>query len=597
MSRYPELAGRKTVELVRVSSKKQARQNDKGEWNIPAQDQMLLDFILEEELVLIRKFVETGSAYKRTTDEREVMVDILEMAKNKEFEVLVVYKLDRIGRKTLDSPMWIQQLYSYGIIIVSYQRNEGIVQLNSPMDSVRLVMEFWKNETYSEDMSKRSNDYQVQIVQAGKYRGGGRKNKYAYGYDLVYGQVVNNKGKYTSDVVINQDEAEVLKLIWYLSYYKDYGCRLIARYLNENGHTGEDGKKWCYSSINYILTNPIYKGYFHVEDKKRKEQIISIHRPDLVIIPEGMFDANLEKKQHRSTPHNGNKTGVPNKKLLNGLVYCGYCGSKLASWNNHRTYINANGERKKTIFQYYRCRAEYNSSGIYCEGQKTYSSSKLDPLVERQTIELIAELAGRSFSTDFLDEAGDGVKQIETKLKNKEKQLFHAQSELKALKKQIAKVLDGTSKFSEDDLAEQIQDSKDEIEKLLLEIDEISGQLKQEKLSVNEYSYLNNSLKNWVQLYKSVGVEEKRTLLGQVIDRIDVSKDNIEITYKISVVKFMEKSIPDNLGNNDKSSNNGDSNESNCVVLPSNLVEQAVRRDYKTITITKKIWWNNFILH
>lgn len=61
-------------------------------------------------------------------------------------------------------------------------------------------------------------------------------------------------------IVINEEEAEVVRLIYKLFLRDGWTRTAIADYLNENGYKKPTKGKWKTININSILTNEKYKG-------------------------------------------------------------------------------------------------------------------------------------------------------------------------------------------------------------------------------------------------------------------------------------------------------------------------------------------------
>ena len=82
--------------LLRVSSNQQLE----GDGDLSVQRQIILDYINNHEnWVLDNKeyFEGSKSAYKNKAEERDILQDALRDAKNREYDILVLYK-DEIGR-------------------------------------------------------------------------------------------------------------------------------------------------------------------------------------------------------------------------------------------------------------------------------------------------------------------------------------------------------------------------------------------------------------------------------------------------------------------------------------------------------------------
>ena len=88
--------------LLRVSSKQQLHDDD-----IPIQRAEIANYIAKRpDWVFDKEYIEKAvSAYKNTVKDREVLLQILEDAKTRQFDVLLTFMSDRIGR--------VQYVYCY----------------------------------------------------------------------------------------------------------------------------------------------------------------------------------------------------------------------------------------------------------------------------------------------------------------------------------------------------------------------------------------------------------------------------------------------------------------------------------------------------
>ncbi|MDD2445104.1 MAG: recombinase family protein [Candidatus Nanoarchaeia archaeon] len=211
-----ELEGLKAISLLRVSSKKQGTKlnnNDNNEIDIPEQRKIINDFMEKNKITLFREFIEGGvSAFKLKPDERDALRTIKAMALNKQFNILIVYASDRIGRIADESPAVIRFLNDLGIRVWSY--TEGEIKTNTHIDKLITYIQFWRNEEDSLKISKRSTDYHIQMIKDGKFRGG---IEAPYGYKLIDNGRLNHKGRKVLDLEIDENEFQIAKLIYDLS--------------------------------------------------------------------------------------------------------------------------------------------------------------------------------------------------------------------------------------------------------------------------------------------------------------------------------------------------------------------------------------------
>ena len=97
--------------LLRVSSRQQLHDDD-----IPIQRAEATEFIAKhEDWVFDREYLEKGvSAYHNGVEDREILQEIVKDAKNKEFEILLAYMSDRIGRQE-EYSFYVAELNRMGI--------------------------------------------------------------------------------------------------------------------------------------------------------------------------------------------------------------------------------------------------------------------------------------------------------------------------------------------------------------------------------------------------------------------------------------------------------------------------------------------------
>lgn len=541
--------GLRAVKLLRVSSDKQVG-DDK---DIPSQRKLVDEFIGREELTVVREFVESGiSGFKTKISNRDALNTIKRMADNKEFDVLVVYKSDRIGRTSDESPLVVKYLNDKGIRIFTASGEE--IKTESQFDKLITYLNFWQNETESVKLSERATDYHIVMTKEGRYRGG----RLPYGYRLVNNGSQNFKGRNILDVEIDPEQAEIIKLIYDLSINHNMGFRAIAKYLNENGYkekaTNPEG--WFFTTINSILNNPTYKGYFHMHSKLKNQTVLSEKQEHLVIIPEEIWELNQQVMKNRKTTEkkeDGTRhiVGITRGEgLLSGLVYCGHCGSKMHIWNNHKYYYRKNGEKVRLIKCNYRCKSAISSGKIKCDGQSTYSTQKIDSLVEEETIDFVIQLQDKKLNEEFKNNLLNNYERLLSEKKSKQRELEEKQKQLITLKKEIANALIGNSVFTVEELKESILLIQKDVDNLLKELNELDIKVVNYKNTLNEFENIDTNRSNWVEKYKRSDVMTKKQMLGNVIEKVIIFKDEVKIIFKTNWLEFQKNCSDDENGEN-----------------------------------------------
>lgn len=286
----------------------------------------------------------TGTEYF----ERPELMKLIEMAKRREFDAIIMWKLDRFGRKGLQREIIREQLKYYGVTTITLDPNEHADDDSPIGELIRLIYGF-KAEQERIDIierttrGKRERAMQGKLLGAGfplygyRWRSNKPKEKDAYVLNLEIVKVDENGTEWT--------EVKVVNLIFELAD-KGTPIRAIARYLNEKGIPTRKGKMWQPPTLHQMLTHPFYTGEATMfkqkgtEKKPGKKRPTRIIRPeeDQIKMPEGVVpqvidkalfervQARLEKNKREATRNNKN----PRESLLrSGFAKCGYCGGNV----------------------------------------------------------------------------------------------------------------------------------------------------------------------------------------------------------------------------------------------------------------------------
>ena len=117
-------------------------------------------------------FEGSQSAYKSTAAERAELQKILRDARNGAFDILVLYKDDRIGRLLLDTTQYIMELKKCGVDV--YTVKDGCISPESDdvMGQMMLAFRFANAQKASADTGMRVKDTAKKLVEQGKFMGG-----------------------------------------------------------------------------------------------------------------------------------------------------------------------------------------------------------------------------------------------------------------------------------------------------------------------------------------------------------------------------------------------------------------------------------------
>jgi site-specific DNA recombinase len=257
------------------------------------------------------------------------LLRLLDQARERSFDVVVVEALDRLSRDMEDLAGIHKRLSFLGIEIRAV--HEGVV--NTVLVGLRGLV----GQLYRED-----NAHKVRRGLAGRVGQGLNAGGRAYGYAPVAGE----KGKRT----IVEVEAEIVRRI-FDEYVAGRTPREIAHDLNNECILPPRGRSWNASTINGnmqrgtgIIQNELYAGRL-VWNKVRmvkdpdtgkrlsrpnpKNDWQTVDMPGLRIVSQELFDTAQSRKRACGQKH-PNQQRRP-RHMLSGLLRCGACGAGMST--------------------------------------------------------------------------------------------------------------------------------------------------------------------------------------------------------------------------------------------------------------------------
>lgn len=551
--------------LLRVSSNQQLD----ADGDLSTQRQIILEHIKQHEDWILdeKEYFEGGvSGYKNAVADRDVLQEALLDAKNKEYNILVVYKDDRLGRRMLEVPSYIVELKKAGVDIYTVKDGWISPKGNDTMDIITLVFRYANAEKSSVDTGMRVKDTAKQLVKRGKFMGG----KAPFGYELVHSGEISKHGRLLKHPVIIPAQAEVVKHIYNLSFYQEFGSTKIARILNENEpyKNMAPNDVWKSGTITSILTNPIYAGYTTYNRRERvgdrtnrldHEQwiIADTPNPDLVIISEDFWQKVQEKRllrkgKYEKSLSNQNVTVISrNDGMLSlvDVVHCGYCGRKMTNGSKYNYWtIKDTGERRTSKIPIYRCPSAWQ--GIPHNKATQFKADKIEPIVYSSIAEYIEKLQSRdeAFNQIIMNNTIE-KKQLESILHSEMEKLEKIQHNISIMEDKIPDAITGEYALTIDELKQQIdrQHQKEKEQKQIVE--QKKAELKNATVTIKDWEEIKNSIPSWHNMLLNADNATKRVLINKLIERIDVTSENIVIRFKINLSDFFpQPRISDGFG-------------------------------------------------
>lgn len=542
---------RKVRMLLRVSSNQQLE----ADGDLSVQRQLVKEYIAgQEEWMLDAKeyFEGSSSGYKNAVADRDVLQDALQDAEAGEYDILVAYKDDRIGRRMWEIGSYVMTLKSYGVDI--YTVKDGCItpETDDIMGQMMLALRYGNAQKSSSDTGMRVKDTAQKLVQKGKFMGGAAP----YGYKLELSGEISKHGRALHHLVIIPERAEVVKYIYELSLNMEYGSAKIAGILNGSEKFKALAPKdfWKSGTITSILTNPVYAG--HTAYKRRERINGKYHRLDsedwitsydanenITIIDSDTWNRTQEKRKRRgekyikSRDHKDVKVISRNSGMLAliDVLHCGYCGSKMTNGSKYNYWtIKETGEKRASKTPAYKCQNAWQ--GMPHEKTVQYRADMVEPIV----FAAIAQYIGK------LRENEDVFAQIEEnhniEKRNRKAELKQEEQELEKIRKKIAvmegnipEAMTGEYPLSLQELVQIINRHKEEEEKQEKIVRRKENELENAAISIQDREDIKNRIPTWQDVFLHADTMTKRVLVNKLVERIDVKKTEVIVRFKVTV--------------------------------------------------------------
>ena len=496
----------KAAAYMRYSSTAQ----DDG-FSIEAQQRAIRDFAKSKNIQIVEEYIDRAKSGTNTN--RPAFQKMFEDGEQGNFNVVIVHKLDRFARNSLDSKKYRAKLDELGIMLISLR--DDIEDSPNGRFFTSVIEAF--NELYSDNLAQEVKKGLREVALRGLHTGGSSP----LGYD-----VVNRK------LVVNEAEAEIVRTIFKM-YATGKSYNDIAKELNAKGYTTREGKEFSKASFNSLLQNRKYIGEYtyniragkdrngkrNSHKTKSEEEIIRI--PDGVprIIDTKTFNKaqkRLEKNKRGKSTFRSNST-----YLLAGLVKCGECGFSYQG--------NTRKSGKGVTYASYRCGRRAGHADIGCK----------NPEIEKHRLEnFVIEQVFKYLFTD------EGIKEIVKQINAYHKEMQSTKGkDIKLYEKQLKSL-----KRQQSNLARALAmgaDSEaliDEINKVTQSIKDVEQRIEKEtpaELPTISEAQVRNAIKTLEEELKNeTDINAKKDFINAYVESVVINKETVEVTIKVASAVF-----------------------------------------------------------
>ena len=248
-----------------------------------------------------------------TNDNRPDFQKMIKDSNRREWELVLVYKLDRFSRNKYEMAVHKKTLKDNGVRVIS--ATEYIP--DSPEAIILESMLEGYAEYYSAELSQKVKRGMKETRLKGNFTGG----------TIIYGYKVENH-----KVTIDEEKAEVVRYI-YEQYAMGVYIKDIISALTEKGIFNK-GKPFARNTIYNILKNEKYFGIY----RHNGEAFENIYP---AIVPKEVY----EKVRQKIDTNKYGKRSVEVVYMLRNKMVCGYCGRPISA----ETGTSKGGKRYGTI--------------------------------------------------------------------------------------------------------------------------------------------------------------------------------------------------------------------------------------------------------
>ncbi len=460
---------------IRVSTDEQAKEG----YSLEAQEERLREIAKSNSWSVYKIYSDEG--YSAKNKNRPALKKLLLDARLKKFDVILVYKIDRLSRSLKDLIEIISDLNKYKI---GFKSATELIDTTTPEG--RLIFhQFGSFAQYERELiSQRTKMGMMKRLRQGYWN-----TTPPYGYKLIDGKLE-----------VDKKEAEVVRLIFNLYVNKNMGAKNISIELNKRDIKPRKSNKWRGNRIYNILTNPIYIGIV----RWGGDEAEGVHK---AIIKKDVF--TLVRNRLKSKKNDTRRYRSPN--YLTGLVKCGLCDSSM--------FITYPG--RKEDYKYYVCSKRFNTR----ECEQDYI--RVD-ILENSVVNEIKKFAKKKkliqkLIDEYLTHSREKIKELEQSKKLVLEEIENLKQEKENLvnivinrnpDKNMMKILNEKS--------DKIVNEENKLQKELWRIDDKIQDIQNKNYGVKGIS---DYLRHFTMVFDELDFGERKLIIESIIEEVKIEKN------------------------------------------------------------------------
>lgn len=443
-------------------------ENQLENYSIEEQTDRLSAYCKAKDITVVKFYTDGG--YSGGNINRPALLQLLQDIQTGGIDAVIVYKLDRLSRSQKDTLTLIEDNFlANGVDFISINEN---FDTSTPFGRAMIGILSVFAQLEKDQITERFTMGRIGRAKNGYFHGGA----YApVGYDYIDGQLK-----------VNDYEALQVQDL-YTRFSKGYPLHNCWQYM-QSKYTNKYGSWSSETLVRNVLKNEIYIG----KVKFKGEVYDGVHEP---IISHELFSRvqDIFATSKRNIP-DFRRSPFKASTLLSGLIYCGKCGARChGEHGNYSCYSRTKGDKKYIV-------------DPNCKNKK-WKIPDLDKIV----IDYVSNLN--------FDEPERTIIDFPVK-KDYSKQILE-------IDKQIGKLIDlyQIGSIPMEIITDKINNLTTEKEVLMQE----NTKKDPEPLSNAEKILMKN---RFISLLDGGSLEEKRACLANIVDRIIITDDDVDIILK-----------------------------------------------------------------
>lgn len=435
-----------------------------------------------------------------TVIDRPALTRMLRDARHGRFDVLLVYRVDRLARSIRGLAQIIDELEKAGVIFRSATEpfDTGTPAGRMMVQMLGVFAEFERAlivERITAGLERKAA------------RGGWCGGQRPFGYNRPAGQ---------DHLSRNPTEAPLVPVIFDQYANRKIGSSALAKWLNENGYRTKNGRLWSTGSVLTVLRNRAYLGQIYY----RGNWYPAPHDP---LIPQDLFEKAQKLLTERCEDRSQRRSN-PTEYLLSGRLRCGRCG---------QAYVGTAAHGRNGRYTYYTCFTRMRYGTSRCANDRL-PAEKLEQAVTRRLWQVLDD-------HDLIEDA------ISTTYQRLTQRDENEQSELAAIQTKLTETRAALDRYfkafenatmPEDTCAPRIAALTEQAKTLEAHAAELAAQAQEqppERASSTDLDSLRRTLRD--ALNHSSPTQAKSALHALIEEiRID-SRQSIEPTFQVPAVR------------------------------------------------------------